>query len=170
MFLSSNFLTAQEIELKYQNKVESIDSIVPAIFEIVSGEKGEERDWELMKTIFHPEARLILNHPNSEGESGIYFFTIEEYIERFAASFREMDLYEQEVHRITNKFGNMVQVYSTYASFKNEEEKDLEPQKQGMAGIQLYHDGERWWVITMYWKNAINGLTIPDKYLPPSDR
>jgi hypothetical protein len=167
LFFSSTFILAQENENKYEDKVQSIDSIVPSIFEIVSGVKGEERNWELMKKVFHPQARLILNHQNSDGEPQIYFFNIEEYIDEFAASFKKMDLFEKEVHRVTNRFDNMAQVYSTYESFSFKEE--TKPQRRGMAGIQLYHDGERWWVLTMYWKNATEDNPIPEEYLSSSN-
>ena len=30
---------------------------------------------------------------------------------------------------------------------------------------QLYHDGERWWVVTIYWTSERPDLPIPERYL-----
>lgn len=39
--------------------VKSPDAIVSAVYEAVSGSAGEERDWDRLRSLFLPEARLI---------------------------------------------------------------------------------------------------------------
>src|SRR4051794_4671809 len=39
--------------------VESIDAILKALYEVISGPKGQARDWDRFRSLFAPEARLI---------------------------------------------------------------------------------------------------------------
>ncbi len=49
-----------ELSKKYKKDVSSIDSIIDALYEVISGEESEERDWDRERNLFHPEARLIV--------------------------------------------------------------------------------------------------------------
>ena len=49
-----------KLSKQYKEDVSSIDSIINALYEVISGEEGEERDWERERNLFHPEARLIV--------------------------------------------------------------------------------------------------------------
>ena len=42
---------------EYKDDVISIDSIIDALYDVISGEKGEERNWDRERYLFHPEAR-----------------------------------------------------------------------------------------------------------------
>lgn len=95
-FIISSAYT-QENSNSSEGKVQSIESIVSSIYEVVSGEKGEERNWELMRTIFHPEARLILNYTDENGVKNIYFYSVDEYISTFGEGLKQSDLYEKDV-------------------------------------------------------------------------
>src|SRR4029079_18993681 len=39
--------------------VESIDSIITAAYRLISGKAGEKRDWDLIRSLYAPGARLI---------------------------------------------------------------------------------------------------------------
>lgn len=164
MLLFSFNVYSQDVENKYAANVNSIDSIVTSIYEIVSGEEGEERDWELHRTIFHPEAKIISNYVDEQGEYQILFNDVEGYVDTFRDYFKNNDLYEVDVNREIEEFGNMAHVLSTFESYNTPEEST--PYKQGLASIQLYNDGERWWVLSMYYKNENDQEKIPSKYLP----
>ena len=45
---------------QYNDDVSSINSILNALYEVISGEKGEERDWDRERNLYHPKARLIV--------------------------------------------------------------------------------------------------------------
>ncbi|MDO5968853.1 hypothetical protein Q4Q35_03455 [Flavivirga aquimarina] len=40
------------------------------------------------------------------------------------------------------------------------------PFMRGINSIQLLNDGDRWWVINIYWTQETEAKTIPIKYLP----
>ncbi len=161
LFLVFN-IQSQDVPNKYAANVSSIDSIVSSIYEIVSGEKGEERNWELHQTIFHPEAQIISNYVDKNGEYQIYFLTVDEYMDQYRDYFKENYLFEQDVNREIEKFGNMAHVFSTFESY--EKPGDSIPYKKGTASIQLYNDGKRWYVLNMYYKNESKNEKVPEKY------
>jgi hypothetical protein len=37
---------------------------------------------------------------------------------------------------------------------------------RGINSIQLLNDGERWWVINIYWTQESDEKAIPEEYLP----
>lgn len=162
MFLFS--AEAQETETKYPKEVKSIEKIVSSIYAIVSGEKGEEGDWELMRNVFHPEARLMTGYQNEEGKNEIKVFSVEDYISTFRNSFYNRTFYEKDVKNKIERFDNLAHVLSTYQAFNTKEMN--RPLKTGVASIQLYHDGERWWVLSMYWRNGTEEVPVPAVYLP----
>ena len=48
--------------------VESVDAIVAAVYDVISGPAGETRDWDRWRSLFLPEARLASVSVNPEGE------------------------------------------------------------------------------------------------------
>lgn len=159
----SNIISQNHVN-DYINKVKSIDSIVSSIYEVVSGKKGEERDWKLHKTIFHPEARIISTYRNNEGEYEISFLSVDEYMKKYRSYFKGITLFEKDSNREIEINNNMAHVFSTFESYKNQ--NDSIPFKIGTASIQLYNDGERWYVLNMYYKNESKEDKVPSKYLP----
>jgi hypothetical protein len=57
---------------------------------------------------------------------------------------RQQGFWEWETDRVTQRSGNMVHVWSSYASARTQ---GGEPFTSGVNTITLFHDGERWWVM-----------------------
>ncbi len=157
---------AQEDSDKYLDKVSSLDSTLKNLYAVISGEKGEERNWELFKYLFHPEARLIPTGKNEEGLARARFLSPEGYIEASGKWLVENGFFEKEIHREIQGFGNITQVFSTYESYRSE--SDEAPFMRGINSIQLLNDGKRWWVINIYWCQESPSNPIPEQYLPKS--
>ena len=104
-------------------KVQSLDNTLSTLYSVISGEKGQERDWELFKYLFHPDAKLI---PSGKNKAGVYkarYMTPEDYIKEGGQWLVENGFFEKEIHRSVISFGNITQVFSTYASFNSEADK-----------------------------------------------
>ncbi len=168
LILSFNLMaqTETKTETKQANPadVTSIDAIMKAVYDVISGDAGEKRDWDRFRTLFHKNARLIPSGKNLKTEIvSATVFTPEEYIQR-ASSFMEKEgFYEREIARKTDIYGNIAQVFSTYASFHKADDK--EPFQRGINSFQLLNDGKRWWVITIYWQGETKETPIPKEYL-----
>ncbi|MEQ6124837.1 hypothetical protein AAON49_11580 [Pseudotenacibaculum sp. MALMAid0570] len=161
LLLSPVFLTAQNNE--YIQKVQTIDSTIETLYSVISGEKGEARNWDLFKYLFHKDAKLIPSGNNRQGVVGARFMTAKEYIETSGKWLLENGFFENEIGRKTDRFGNMAQVFSTYESFKSK--KDTKPFMRGINSIQLLNDGKRWWIINIFWQGETPKQPIPEKYI-----
>jgi hypothetical protein len=167
LFWSFMLLQAQSGEEKYLSEVQSLDSTLDALYGVISGEKGEARDWDLMRYLFHPDAKLIPSGKTKEGLFKARYLSTEDYISSSGKWLVENGFFEKEIHRTVNTFGNITQVFSTYEAFKSEADK--EPFLRGINSIQLLNDGNRWWIINIYWTQESEENPIPAVYLPESN-
>ncbi len=147
---------------QYEEEVKSVDSIIKALYSTISGEKGEPRDWDLFRYLVIPEAQLIPTSKNSDGKLVYTVITPEQFIKQADKNFVENGFYEYETNRDTQDYGHVVHVFSTYASKRSKH--DAEPFNEGINSIQLFNDGSRWWVVSIYWAHETDYNPIPKKY------
>ena len=144
--------------------VASVDAIMKAVYDVISGDAGVKRDWDRMRSLFYPGARLIPTFKNmGTGVVGARAITPEEYITRSGPYLEQNGFHEREIARKVDQYGNIVQVFSSYHAFKNKADKD--PFMRGINSFQLLNDGKRWWVVTIYWQQETPDNPIPAQYL-----
>ncbi len=159
-------IMAQKMEMKEANAadVSSIDAIMKAVYDVISGDAGQKRDWDRFRSLFHKDARLIPSGKNANtGVVGARSFTPEEYIERSSPFMEKEGFFEKEMARRVDSYGNIAQVFSTYQSFHKADDK--KPFARGINSFQLLFDGKRWWVVTIYWQGETPENLIPKQYL-----
>ena len=145
--------------------VSSVDAIMKAVYDVISGDAGKKRDWDRFRSLFHKDARLIPAGKNAQtGAIGATALTPEDYIERSGPYLEKNGFFEKEIYRKTETYGNIVHAFSTYASFRTSSDK--EPFMRGINSFQLLYDGKRWWVVTIYWQGESTDNPIPAEYLP----
>ena len=145
--------------------VSSVDAITAAVYDVISGPAGQKRNWDRMRTLFVPEARLIPTGKRPTGESVRRTLSLEEYITNSGPVLEKDGFFESEIGRKTEQFGNIVHVFSTYESKRTK--ADEKPFARGINSIQLWNDGNRWWVITIFWQSENKDTPIPEKYITP---
>ncbi|MDB4292178.1 hypothetical protein N9954_02135 [Maribacter sp.] len=155
--------TSKEID---PSKVESLDAILASLYDVVSGEKSKERNWELLKYLCQDDAKLIFYAPDDNGKKAITYLTIDGYVNMVGDYFSKNDFFEKEIHRTVDTFGPITQVFSTYESYNSETNKV--PFARGINSIQLLNDGERWWIVNVYWTSESETNPIPKRFLPKS--
>jgi hypothetical protein len=142
--------------------VSSVDAIVAAVYDVISGPAGEARDWDRWRSLFIPEARLIAVGPDGEGGVRRTVMSPEDYVQRAGQNLEESGFFEDEINRVQEEFGPVVHLFSTYQSRRTLD--DPEPFARGINSFQLQFDGDRWWVVTVFWTSEQPGLPIPAKY------
>ncbi|MBK8466072.1 MAG: hypothetical protein IPL32_09585 [Chloracidobacterium sp.] len=148
----------------YPADVGSLDSIMKAVYASISGDAGQQRDWDRLRSLFYKGARLIPTGKNPKtGVAGANVFTVEEYIAQAEPYFMKEGFYETEKARRVEMYGHIAHVFSTYESRHAPSEKT--PFMRGINSFQLLNDGKRWWVMTIYWKHETPETPIPKKYL-----
>jgi hypothetical protein len=144
--------------------VASTEAIVRALYEVISGDAGVERDWDRFRSLFHPAARLIPAGRNRQGVVGARSLTPEDYIATSGPYLLREGFHERELWRREERFGHIAHVFSTYDSKRKT--TDPQPFARGINSIQLFHDGQRWWVLTVAWSAETPESPIPVQYLP----
>ena len=75
--------------------------------------------------------------------------------------------YESEIHRVTQRFGNMAHVFSTYESRLKADGPVI---ARGINSVQLFYDGTRWWIASCVWDDERPDNPLTPEYLPSGDQ
>jgi hypothetical protein len=130
--------------------IDSIDAIIHAMYEVISGPADEARDWERFRSLYYPGARLV-PVVAAEGQTArARVLSPEEYIRRVEPIFATESFYERETRREGETIGRVAHVLSYYESFH---EPDGAPFDAGVNSVQLVHDGSRWWILSVVWNS-----------------
>lgn len=143
--------------------VASIDSIIAALYDVISGPAGKKRDWERFRSLFVPGARLIPTRLLPTGSYESQAVDVAGYIAATSRRLERDGFFEREIARRTETFGHIAQVFSTYESRRKAE--DPVPFARGINSIQLMNDGKRWWIVSVFWQGEDRTNPIPKKYL-----
>ena len=132
--------------------VASIDAILHASYEVLSGPAGQPRDWDRFRTLFYPGARLM---PVVSGDNPhVRMLDPEGYIKRVEPIFAVENFWERETTRETKTTGRIAHVLSNYESLRDPNEQPFE---RGTNSIQLFYDGTRWWIVSIMWNTSRSG-------------
>jgi|SRR4051794_28911999 len=144
--------------------VASIDAIIAAVYDVISGPAEKKRDWNRERSLFYPGARVIPT-ASLPGRNDValepQMLDVEGYIARVEPLLQK-GFYEKEVARRTEQFGCIAHVWSTYES--RHDPSDPEPFMRGINSLQLFDDGSRWWILSICWQHESEEHAIPAKY------
>lgn len=162
LFLAILLAVSPAVNAQYEADTETIQSTIDALYAVISGDAGVERDWDRFRNLFIPEAKLIPTAKNMEDEVVYRYWTTDEYIELAGASLEENGFWESELSNRIEQFGNIAHVFTTYDSKRT---KNGEVFARGINSIQLLYDGSRWFVVTVFWSPENQNTPIPARYL-----
>jgi hypothetical protein len=145
--------------------VASSDAIVAALYQVISGDEGVPRDWDRFRSLFHPSGRLVAIGGPAEGPAVVRTLTPDDYITRSGPLLLQ-GFHEREIARRVEHFGGMTHVFSTYDARRAT--ADAAPFLRGVNSIQLFDDGQRWWIVSVYWQSETAQFPLPAQYLPPA--
>ena len=134
--------------------VESIDAILTAVYEVISGDAGVKRDWDRFRSLFAPGATLSPTVRTPEGAYGRQIITPDEYAGNVGSWLEENGFHEVEINRVTERYGVIAHAFSTYESrrlasdpepFAPWDQLDPAPVRRDalVGGVDLLAPGER---------------------------
>lgn len=131
--------------------VATLDAILHAFYETVSGPVGQPRDWDRFRSLFLPGGRLmpIVSVPGEK--AGVRFLSTEDFIHRVEPIFASEDFWERETSRQTETVGHFAHVLSFYESLRS---PNGPPFERSVNSIQLFNDGLRWWIVNVMWNTS----------------
>jgi hypothetical protein len=144
--------------------VASVDAIIAALYDVISGPIGETRDWDRFRSLFAPQGRLIPTGRAQDGSIRHNVMSPDDYVASSGPFLEERGFFEVESARVTERFGDIAHAFSTYESRWTPD--DPVPFQKGINSIQLLHDGTRWRILNIFWAGERPDMSIPPKYLP----
>lgn len=153
---------AQSSDMADPADVATIDDIIRAYYEVVSGPAGEAPDRARDETLHIDGALVGIPGRDAAGNPQLRTMSLAGYYEA-AGGARTEGFFEKEIHRTVQRFGNVAHVWSTYASSRT---PDGDVFTRGINSIQLTWDGERWWIVGWIFDQERPGNRIPAEYLP----
>ncbi|MEX2243312.1 MAG: hypothetical protein WD716_05630 [Fimbriimonadaceae bacterium] len=143
---------------------ESPDSVIKALYDVISGPIEKKRDAYRFRALFHESAKMVSVGDAVDGKVRHQVITVEDYVTRSFPMLERIGFFETEVKRVTETYGNVVHVFSTYESRRGT--KESQPFARGINSVQLMNEGGKWLVMSIVWQNESASTPIPAKYLP----
>jgi hypothetical protein len=144
--------------------VSSVDAIMAATYDVISGPSTKKRDWNRFRSLFAPGARLIYVKDEKDGSLSLRTISPDEYANMADPYFAKEGFAERESARKAERYGNIMQIFSTYES--RHDAADAKPFARGINSFQLFYDGKRWFVVTIYWQEETPANPLPKEFLP----
>ncbi|MFM7091357.1 MAG: hypothetical protein ACKOZZ_11180 [Bacteroidota bacterium] len=144
----------------------TIDNLISAMYHIMSGEDGTTRNWVLFRKLFRSEARINALGKDQRGQERYISLTVEDYIRGAEASFKKQSLKEIEIGRITEAYGDMVHVFSSYETKSADNDAVLQ---RGINSIQLIYREERYWIVSLLFNPETAENPITERHLFPKE-
>lgn len=119
-------------------------------YEVLSGNAGDSHDWERLRALFVPHAKIIPNGVAC-GTAPLEAVDVGAYVDRLAGSLRQRDFFERGLIYQAEVHGNIASVISGYEA--RHTLTDPEPFKRGVNYIHLLCDGTRWLIAGMIWQD-----------------
>ncbi len=138
--------------------VASLDAIMAAVYDVISGPAGQRRDWNRMRSLFTVGARMM-----PHGARGLRVGTVEDYIATSGPLLEERGFFEREIGRVVEQYGDIAHVFSTYEARSAEGRPVI---MRGINSFQLVRHADRWWVVSIMWQAETPQTPIPERYLP----
>ena len=145
----------------------TIDGLIEAMYQCMSFPANGAPDYERFRRLFCRGANVL---PPSDDEIGVSAVSVEAFIETSQATLAqsqhiaESGFSEKEVHRITQKFESVMQVFSTYESQVTLD--DERHTSRGINCLQLIWQSQRWWILSLAWDDETPDTPVPSEYLP----
>lgn len=146
--------------------VASVDALITALYAVISGPPGQARDWDRMRSLFHPSARMEPIVPRPGGRFETIVLAPDDYVRRSGEMLTRHGFTERELTRRVERFGNLVHVWSTYEGQFTSADAPTKDPIRGINSIQLAHDGARWWILNITWEAERADQRLPTEYLP----
>jgi hypothetical protein len=151
---------AAKVPAPKADDVKSIDTIMHAIYDVISGPAGQ-RDWSRFRSLFLPQARFSQTEKGPDGSISVITWSVDEFVRDAGEVFAKEGFYEGSIVNQPDRFGNMAQVFSSYESRHNAGDK---PFQRGINSVQLLNDGKRWWVVSIAWDAERADNPLPAKF------
>lgn len=142
-------------------------SIVQAMYEVVSADAGEARDWERYRALFIEGAQLSVALDSKIG-SGIMAMSAEDLIAQTDAAYATTGFHELPLVTRVEQHGLMASELSSFEVRLRRD--DPAPMMRGLNHFQLLNDRERWWIVSNVGVMETARAPLPEEFQPTLEK
>ena len=143
--------------------VATLDGIIRASYDVISGSAGQQRQWARDRTLYVPGVLFIATEVGKDGKPYHKIMSHQQLVDTYNSSLVSQGFYEQEIHRVTTRYGTIAHVMSTYVMRRTLHGPLI---SRGVNSLELFYDGKRWWIVTDIWDEERPGNPLPKSLLP----
>lgn len=143
--------------------VATMDGIIKAFYDVVSGPAGQPRQWSRDSTLYIPGVLFISTDVGKDGKPYHDIMSHQQFVDKYNASVVAQGFYEQEIHRVTTRYETIAHVMSTYVMRRTLNGPLI---GRGVNSLELFYDGKRWWIVCDLWDEERPGNPLPKELLP----
>ena len=124
------------------------ESVVRALYDIVSGPANSAKDWARLGRLHAPGAIITPTQHGSAMAFAAAPQALTTFIELNMRLFANRGFHEREIFQRVQRFGHIAHVWSGY---ETREHPDGPVEGRGINSFQLLNDGQRWCVLSAIW-------------------
>lgn len=140
--------------------VSTIDGIVKAFYEVMSGPKGTPRQWARDRSLYVPGIYFV-NMGEKDGKVEKRITNHDQFVNESNESLVASGFIEREINRVERRFGHTAHIFSTYEMIA-----DGKNIGRGVNSLQLVWDGTRWWITGAAWDEERPNNPLPKELRP----
>ena len=159
--MTTQNINSQNLESKNEDTL-TINGLMKAFYEVVSGEAGEKRQWERDLSLHNPKA-IYSYLTNIDGEFKQVTLSLADFHKETDNMVLETAFYETEINREVKVFGNIANVWSTY---ETRLEKNGKVARRGINSVQLFYSNNKWEIISLVFDRETENNRITQTFNP----
>ncbi|HMO37904.1 MAG TPA: hypothetical protein PKC76_06750 [Saprospiraceae bacterium] len=145
----------------YSKDAETIEGVMAAILDVISGPAGRTVDWDHFRYLFRGDAPLHIRAKRNDALT-ILATSVEGYVKDIGPRIASQDFFESIGSLTIDQYADIAQVFMVYEARRS---PAGEPFDRGINSFQLIYDEGRWWIISLMWQAESTGVPIPARYL-----
>ena len=138
----------------------TLPELIAAIDSSITGPANQDRT--CFRSIFTPDARLIVVGKSADGTFKSRTLTIDDWVNTVAKSGQQI-FTEKQLKFESTTWANIAHLWSTYETLQGTDNKPLD---RGINSIQAINDGTRWRIVEVLWQAETPDNQVPAKFLP----
>jgi hypothetical protein len=140
-----------------EQAVQSVEGITAKMLELISGPKGQARNWEDFRSLFLPSAQLISLNPNAQPMDQARALSIEEFIRHIGPVYSQQGFYESALNIVVHEFNGMANAFQSFTA----RNADGSYNARGINNYLLVEANNRWYIASSTWSNEDANHPLP---------
>jgi hypothetical protein len=142
------FAQQHPVLTKFGDDVGTLDGIIKAYYDVVSVKKGQKVSYERDSLLHIAEVRVGSAGIDAKGHPVLHYTTLAQYHKESDAYMEKNGFYEHETSRSVKNVRN---IYHVWSSYEERNEPGGKVIGQGTNSIELYYDGNRFWILGWFY-------------------